>query len=334
MPTNNYLYPAVIDCTFNNSYTRTDCPPLRRDCIPMDFSCIWIESPDDSYGCTKCGSDEDFCVPYVLGDFIYFQTQLFDSTNPIPFNPVFGWNGDTVTAAFRAQLLDVDGNVLTSDITDFASSYMVAHSPIGSDLTGGFSYQQFIVDTALIKATYGVECWSLRVNSFVDSGGGQVENRVVYSEPYCEVKCDDGTVKVNGEFDDLDCCGNYYALPNEISQFTFSSVGNAVFQFDNTQRYYAFLIQTGFGVTKESFDNEVTRSTRVSAWELQLTKPIPPYMANIFTNQHFAARKVFIDDVEYLAAGTIENRLDSRNTRMFLFDADFTQECDNSFNCI
>jgi hypothetical protein len=55
-------------------------------------------------------------------------------------------------------------------------------------------------------------------------------------------------------------------------------------------------------------------------------------MHSIFLKQHYGAESVFIDGVEYIAAGSIDNRL-SRTSKMFLFDAPFELKCERKFGC-
>lgn len=326
MPTNNYLYPITYNCQFNDSYTRSRLLIPRTECIPMDLTCLWVGDPENSYNCTRCGADIALSVPYKYGDLIHFQTQLPDRINPDPTNPIYGFQGDTFPAAFRVQLLDESGSVISSDVTAFSSDYMVAYG-------GGISYQMFVVDTQIIKDTFGLSCWSIRVNSFVDTGGGPIESRVVWSEPFKEEICNTSDlVTVKGVHDTFDCCGNYYGLPNRLGPVSYAFVGSGLFTFDNTMSYYAKLMDSGSTVTKTSFQNNVTNSDVSFLFELQLTRPIAPYMHKIFSGQHYGAKEVYIDGVRYNATGSIDNRLD-RSTRMFLFDVEFSQDCNLDFNC-
>jgi hypothetical protein len=251
------------------------------------------------------------------------QTQLPDLVSATPTNPTAGWFPTTAPAAYRAQLLDNTGAVISSDVTTFTSDYMAAYS----EAEGGFSYQTLVVDTQAIFNTYGLTCWQIRVNSF--EADGTTENRVVFTEGFCEVVCDDTTALVKGEWDSLDCCGNYYGEPGRGGD---AFVGSTRILFDNTMRYYGLVRLDSGTVEKQTFNDVVTSTTSRNIYELNLTRPIAPFMFRIFTNQHYAAHTVTINGVEYIAAGTVDNRL-SRVTTMFLFDAELQLKCEKDFNC-
>lgn len=320
---NEIFYPNNATCVSSNSYTITDCPPIKTSCIPMDLTCIWIGEPEDSYNCNRCATDMEFCVPYVEGDKIMLQSQLPDLVSATSTNPTAGWVGDTFPAAFRAQLLDVDGNIISFDVTTFTSNNMAAYTTA----EGGFNYQILEIDTLAIKNTYGLTCWSIRVNSF--ESDGVTENRDIYTELFCEVQCDDDTVLVKGEFDSLDCCGNYYGEPARGGE---AYVGTDRLFFDNSMRYYGRVRLDSGIVEKTTFNDRVTDSTIRTIFELQLDRPIAPFMFNIFTKMQYGAKVVVVDSIEYIAAGTIDNRL-GRVTSMFLFDAELQLKCEKDFNC-
>ena len=321
---NEIFYPNSPSCLFTDSYTITDCPPVKTRCIPMDLTCLWIPSLEEGYNCTRCATDGEFCIPYVEGDQIMIQTQLPDLVSPTASMPSAGWSPTTAPAAYRAQLLDNTGAVISSDVTTFTSEYMAAFA----EAEGGFSYQTLVIDTQAIKNTYGLTCWQIRVNSF--ESDGVTENRVVFTEGFCEVVCDEETVQVKGEWDSTDCCGNYYGEPARGGA---AFVGSTKILFDNTLRYKANVRLDSGTVEKTTFNDRVTDTTIRSIFEMQLNAPIAPFMFNIFTKLHYGAKVVTIDGTEYIAAGTIDNRL-SRVTNMFLFDAELQLKCDTDFNCI
>lgn len=319
MATNNYLYPAPYACVFNDSYTRTRTLPIRTDCVPMDLSCGWMGNTEDAYNCNLCGADTYFCRPYEQGDKIQLQTQMADTLNALPLEPVYGWaDGIVVTPAFRVQLFDMNDVLISSDVQDFCSRYFVGVA-FGQNKT----VQGLEIDTALVLAL-GLECFYLRVNSFTDLGAGIVENNVIYSEPFCVTTCDDYVLSVKGEWDGFDCCGNWHG---EIQP----AVGDA-FVFNNTYKYYAHLAETGSNVTKVYFVDKVTETDVISLYEIQLDRPIAPFMKSIFVNSHYAAKRLYVNGVEYKANGSVSNRL-GRESKMWLFDAEIYKECKKDFYC-
>lgn len=326
MPSNEIFYPNTATCIGNDSYTITACPVIATSCIPMDLSCLWIATEEDSYNCNKCGSDIEFCIPYEASDEIMIQTQLPDLVSGNPADPTAGFFGQTVPAAFRAQLLDADGVVVSSDVTTFSSDNMAAFSTGAADVAT--NYQIIVLDTALILATYGLTCFSIRVNSF--ESDGVTENRVVYSECFEQVTCNKDTVLVCGQWDDFDCCGNYYGRP--VRGFAGSPATPIV--FDNSMRYYAGIINDSSNVEKTVFSNRVTKSVIDNIYLFSLDRAIPPYMKNIFVNQHYGGLTVKMDGDIYLAnSQSIDNRMSNKSGTMFLFDVELTLQCEKDFNC-
>lgn len=324
MPSNEIFYPNIETCINNDSYTITDCPPVATSCIPMDLTCLWIANEEDSYNCNKCGSDIDFCIPYLSGDEIMVQTQLPDLVSNSPTIPNAGFFGQTVPAAFRAQLLDFSGAVISSDVTTFTSDNMAAYSAG----TNGFSYQTIIIDTAAILATYGLKCFYIRINSF--ESDGVTENRVVYSECFQEETCGAETVTVSGAWDELDCCGNYYGTP---ARSTENFAGSGLIIFDNTMRYYARVLNDSSTIEKTSFSNRVTKSVINNIYVFSLNRPVAPYMKNIAANQHFGAKVVTVNGLEYIIQSGIDNRYSNKSGSMFLFDIEMILQCETDFNC-
>jgi hypothetical protein len=291
----------------------------------MDLTCGWIADPNDSYNCNRCGADVEFCEPYLVGDLIMLQTQLPDLVSATATVPTAGWFPTTAPAAYRAQLLDVDGNVISSDVTTFTSDYMAAYA----EAEGGFSYQTLVIDTQAIFNTYGLSCFSIRVNSF--ESNGTTENRVVYSECFSEETCGDDTVLVSGDWDSTDCCGNYYGDPARSGA---SFIGSTLIRYNNQRRYYAKVVQSSANITKTTFNKRVTKSEINSIYDFILDRPVSPWMFNVFSKLHYGAKIVTIDGTEYVASGTIDNRISNKSGTMFLFDAELQIECDTDFNCI
>lgn len=329
MAINNFIYPVVYACTFNDSYTRSDCPPIRVDCQPID-TCGWfIAAPADAWSCNICGSDETFCMPYELGDKIPMQVYFPDFVNPSPNAMTAGWFGDTTPGTVRAQLLDADGVVISSDVTAFCSDYVVGYN-------NNEPYQTIIIDTTLVSGL-GLDCWSIRINNFL--ADGTTEDKVIYSEPFCELPagCGVSTVLVEGKFNNYDCLGFYYGTAQRIGpgEGNTAFVGSSDFAYYNTMRYYAELQDTGGQVQKTVFGNKniVTRSTLLQNFRFQITKRVPPYIMQTFLKQHFGAQNFFVDGVEYIASGSITNQLSTRRTNMFVFNVTIQKECDTRFGC-
>lgn len=327
MPTNNVNYPITYSCIFNDSYTRSACPPIRVDCQPIN-TCGWfITAPTEAWSCNLCGSDEAFCMPYVLGDKIPIQVNFPDFVNSFPSPLTAGWQGDTIPATIRAQLLDVDGVVISSDVTAFCSDYVVGYND-------GEPYQTIIVDTSLVDGL-GEQCFSIRINNFLSDT--TTEDKVIYTEPFCQlpVNCSIKTVLIEGTFNNYDCMGFYYGTAQRTGPAFTAFIGSSDFAYYNTMRYYGELQDTGGAVSKNVFGtaNIVTRSTLLQNYRLQLTAKVPPYIMQTFLKQHFIGQTFKIDGEEYIASGNVTNQISSRLTNMFLFNVTVQKECDTRFGC-
>lgn len=325
MQTNNFTYPVIVACTFNNSYTRSDCPPIRQDCQPID-TCGWFTpSPEESYNCTRCPTDEEFCIPYIAGDKIPMQVYLPDLVNPEPQNPSDGWFEGFGTSTIRAQLLNSNGVVVSDNVLDFCIEYVVGWN-------GRATYQTIIIDTS--NAIFNtLTCWSIRINNFLSDA--TTEDKIIYSEPFCLAtqECTELPL-VEGTFNDgYDCLGFYYGLaefrrPGQDLAYT----GTSDFRYYNSMRYWADFRITAGQVQKDTFgDNFVSKSTVFQNYTFSTTKLVPDYIMCTFLKQHLGAKRFFIDGVEYIASGSINNRVTDNN--MFLWELTVQKECENRFNC-
>lgn len=324
MQTNNFTYPVVYNCEFNNSYTRTACPPIRQDCQPIDTCGLYFTSPETSYNCTRCETDKEFWIPYQAGDKIPLQVYFPDLVNSDPSSPIWGWRADTNPVTMRAELLDCDGNVISDDVVAFCSDYVVGWA-------NGQSYQTIVVDTALV-AGLGLTYFSIKINNFLTDG--ITEDKVIYTEPFCLVPCNVELPLVQGTFDEgYDCLGFYYGKADPRRPGTPQAwVGSSDFAYYNSMRYWADFRLSGGQVQKNTFGtNIVSKSTIFQNYTFKTTQLTPDYIMCTFLKQHLGAKRFIVDGVEYIASGSVNNRVTDNN--MFLWENTVQLECENRFNC-
>jgi hypothetical protein len=121
----------------------------------------------------------------------------------------------------------------------------------------------------------------------------------IYSEPYECVLCEP-TVVVRSDYRNVnvDCLGQYYDLDIAGTVIT----GNLA-AFENKHRIPGVIrnLPSRFGISSNSkcfnYKSEI-----VERFELQGTKPIPPYLSRMIENV-MAGSDFFIDDVEYQVRG-------------------------------
>ena len=328
MPTNFFTYPNSYSCVSNDSYTRSKCLPLRSSCNPMDTCGLFINEIADAWNCNICGADEKFCIPYAAGDKIPLQVYFPDFVNVLPATALTaGWFGSTATPTVRVQLYDLDGVLVTQNVTALASEYVVGFND-------NKAYQSIVIDTTL-TAGLGVDCFYLRFNNFLSDG--ITEDKYIFTEPFCLTpNCDLQTVQIQGTYSGYDCQGFYYGTSQRLRAGADGLfIGTSDFAHTNTMRYFAEIQETGGTVEKTSFGTRsiVTRSVINQNYRLQFTKKVPPYIMCIFLKQHFAAKTFLVDGIEYIANGTVQNQINTRASKMFLINVSVQKNCDNRFAC-
>lgn len=280
-----------------------DCLPTCTDYLVGECGNLWCDR--------MCHLDRPYTNPFIQGDQFSIQLAEVDRFNANPEMPTLGWNDFVV-----AELCDKDGNVISADVADFASEYLVGWN-------GERSYQTLIVDTNLITEP----CWNIKFTVY--DSDSQIQNEFC-TEPFEEVLLDCGrkTVWIESEHNCEDCCGFYYGSAPEEENYS----GTSNYTLTNGFRIPACIVQSGITVDKEEFGKKATGSTTACIYSLRLQESVPDYVANKIFKQHFAGAVVYIDGEAYnFGSPTLDNRLSTSN--MFLFDVQGVQECSIKFNC-
>lgn len=245
----------------------------------------------------KCPNDDDYCQPYVVGDKLYMQ-YLIPAT----------WTG------FAAiQMIDNNGEVVAHGAS------MVTQ--IGKDAEG-LRYVNIIIDTALLpgvtcfyfKLTFWdckqfvtpnanfAACVALRLiagdtlaEAIIHCGNLACDSdnqKIVYSEPYCEVRCDEPTVLIEGEYSKYDCENYYYG--ELINLVNLSAIVN---QYLLKFRVRGFLELDDYETTETEVNGVVTKVSQKKKFTFYTDK-VPPFVAEQLARA--AGSKQFImDDVDY-----------------------------------
>lgn len=309
--TNYYTYPLSGDINDMNAYSHV-ITVKAIDCTPTCTSTI-LSGCNDLWNCKGQSTSSFYNNPVLAGDKFMFQTKFIDRYNADEENPVSGWGSFVI-----AELLDGDGNELSTDHTEFASRYLVGWN-------GSESYQLIEINFDLIKTNFPeITCFSFKFVAYNDE---EAETDSVCSQHFKEYDntCKD-TILVKS-ITSSDCCGNYYGSPETYQQF----VGNANFKYNNQWRYHASIRQTNTEFEKTSFGTKRTRVDLDKIFTFQLKKPIPPYLFKQLAETHFSGEQVFVGGQEYyIDSFSFPNESERK---MFIGKIQLFQKCDTDFRC-
>lgn len=174
---------------------------------------------------------------------------------------------------------------------DLMNSTIVFIDSMGNPITGVFSSENCTTHSTGINT----QCWMIEFE--IDNGDGTTSS--IYSEPYECVMCEP-TVVIRSDYRNVnvDCLGQVYDLNIPGTTMT----GNLT-AFQNKMRIPAVIrnLPSRFGITSNvkcfNFKSEI-----VERFELQGTKPIPPYLARMIENI-MVGSDFYIDNVEYQIRG-------------------------------
>ena len=303
-----YIPAPVTPCFTQNVEWRDFCIPDIQPCNPNPSDGLIRECGQtwNAGGCQhKCWS-----FPYFGGDKIQLQTRLRDTWNTNPEAPDDGWN-----LAFTARLVDRNtGELLSEDVTEFCSRYLVGHDGQGS-------YQILEVDTSL-EIFEDVACWAIEYGTNKPLGEDEIEVSLTdCTEDFCEVEpcidCDQW-VKLKPKFKHYDGQGYWYGNPVAFA-------GPASFKFEPEYLIPAYLTQTGGEIIEGEFNpgNAAVETSKV--WILEIGELVPPYVFNLFVKSILPASGIEINqEIFTYRPGTLTR--DNRRSRLFIFSLNLYQD--------
>ncbi len=296
-----------------------------KDCGP------WAIPEDcDLWSVNKCPNDDNYCQPFIEGDFAYFQFIL-----PLGYYP-----------AFAAQIINTAAN---EEVFPEA-----IETQIGKDPTLLTRLINIKIDTSLLE---GIDCWYLKltlwkcktirsvegitlqqcIDSAVEGGATLAEATIecmdercdfkeqVYSEPFCRVKCDEETLLIQGVYTKYDCDKFYYG--------DLLVAGNSVPSIYQLEfRVPAYILNDGADITETSEDGIVTKVSTKKGYIFQ-TKKIPPYVANQLVRA-FGSRAFYIDGLPYTRGGSLRIGKDFDEGKSWIVKTRLFTECaDQDLTC-
>lgn len=253
-------------------------------------------------------------MPYHPGDLIQFQTRFRDAWNADPESPTDGWNEFIIARLVNSAT----GEILSEDVTEFASRYLVGWERRGS-------YQLLEVDTAL-PIFSGVDCWHLEYEARRLNG----ENDVTIistgcTEEFCSIQnCDDYPL-VQPIYNRFDGYGYWYGSPDAY-------VGSEEFKFQPEYRFPIDVIQTGGEIETQKSGDNLTAIRTSEVHIVETTERVPPYVFNLWLKMILPAISIDIDGIRYKYRGSGISRGNS-GSEMFVFslnlyrDEEITETC-------
>ena len=280
----NYITILPTSCTNMNHIIRTFCLPEKTACDNTTIDGI-LTPCDDIWNCNLlCGNDRQYFIPLVEK----FMIQTNFNTGK---NPTSGW-GTSVTA----EMYSSDGTLISSNVADFASRYMVGHN-------GKYSFQNIELDPALID----VDCFYLKIHP------GPPET---YTQKIKKVECKEYGC-LEAVYDTYDCCGNYYKPSG------YGYVGTSNFAYSNRICLVGSFKYFGSNVTQDS----ITELVRFYSGDL-----LPPFMERYISYKLLKSKYIIFNGEVF--NNKAQNLTPRERSNMFLPILEFEREvCSSKNSC-
>ena len=305
---NTIVYPVDYkNVSTAETYAERILLPVRVSCDPTPVNTILVEC-DKRWNCNLKQTERPYFLPYLPGDKIILQTLFLDLYNPDPTNPADGWTNDHSTF-MGADLCDIDGTLISSDLSTFSSRNLVGWSGLNS-------YQLLEIDVDRIISNYPtLKCWNIKIKS----KDAQSNLKEVCTQDF--VLADAGcqsTVVFESEYKEFDGLGNYY--------------GGGDFVYSNRLRYWGAITDRAGSIEKVVY---AERAVRTDFFDLKRFSPhrsMPPYLVNMLMQVHLSGAKIFIDGDQY-RVDTFAPTNQLGTSRMFWFEVDLLWEIELNFRC-
>lgn len=284
-----FCLPDVIDC-------RASCELIAKDCAQL-------------FNCNLDLGEIPFCLKYETGGSFDIQLRVIDEFNPDPAIPTSGWG-----VFIKAELLDSDGVVVSTDHTAFSSDYVVGYAE------GVGSYQTIRLDFDLCESLAG-SCFSVKFRVFDNLAA---ETEVYCTETFNKLQDCEDLLYLESLYKDVDCCGNYYGVGDNF-------IGSSNFEYSNRIGIWADLLNEVGEVEIESFGSIRTNTTIRDIKSFSLLEKIPYYLHKYIKNV-VAGEKVYINNNQYLMDSFSPESIQGA-LPMFIYSFNVYTECEKTFGC-
>lgn len=275
---------------------------------------------------SHCPSDDDYCQPFIVGDVINKQFFFPRSYYSYSFGHIIDMDTGTDAVVYSTpysieQGYDKNDNLFTNLIIDtnklpnttcfyFKIVAFKCRFKEPADITEFNKCVKDLKDLGMTTAEAQETCLSSLCADSMD---------VIYSEPYCLVKCND-TLLIEGFYPAYDCNGNFYG------KFTSGSATNS---FVPKIRIYGSMEPQSFLIEETVVKNKRKATNKISTTNL-LSKKIPFYVVEQLANI-FASKTVKVDGEEFLRAVNLDKN--NNEGMMWIIMASLQQECETNFTC-
>lgn len=306
----NILYPITYTPEETLTYAYRAAMPMRLDCPVFAGGLLLNES--DSWNCNLCGSDKPFFEPFVRGDVLPFQTRFTDNYNVDP-SILIGGIKSSLGAEFYVmiELQEENGTTITDLADDFCESYYV-----GYDVNLG-SFQTWFVNTALFPLN--MKCFRLKITYYKIDQITLLKTieRVVFTEYYKEVECNQETVLIQSSYSSFDCFNNYYGTLT-------NTLGSLPIPYYNSMRLFGEVEQIGETESTTENDKGTVISKEIISNYQVVSGLYAPYYARKLS-QAVRGNRVTVDNVVYKNFNFDKN---NDGSKMWAIDLTFDKQCE------
>ena len=312
------------------------------------------ENGDNSqfWNCNICPNDDKYCQPYIIGDKIYMQ---------LPYQPfVIPETGGNAVGPYFNVIVDNEPIEVTSGIT----------TQIGIGISNSINYINVVIDTS-DPFFSDKPCWFFQIalqnaNLAIDGSGNPIGPEMLpcftaeyaanggnyqaaidhcaylyltdkyNTEFYCEVRCEEQTILVEGNYNQdnngrrpfarlelTDCSGKFHGLL-EVNGL------NALNLFQHSYRVRGIVESSGFEFEETKIKEKRVKSKQREVFIL-FTNKIPYYVA-IGIAACFNSKETTIDTIVYF--GTIKLTKNFEEGNMWIIKENIFIECDEiNFSC-
>lgn len=280
--------PSLVDC-------RASCELIAKDCAQL-------------FNCNLSNGETPYCINYEAGNTFDIQLRVIDEYNPDPTSPANGWG-----MFIKAELVDSDGVVVSTDYAAFSDEYVVGYTE------GVGSYQTLRINFDDCESLAGT-CFSIKFRVF----DGASETEVFCTENFKKVIGCEPLLYVESIYSHLDCCGNYFGVGDAFT-------GSSNFIYSNRIGISAVLQNEAGSVEVENFGSIRTSTVILDVKNVSLLEKIPFYLHQYIKNV-LAGEEIFIDSNQYLMNG-FNPEIGAGALPMFIYSFQVYNECEKIFGC-
>ena len=308
-----YIYPVTY--TEENNYTFIRKMELTIfDCSQFSLDTV-CENSLWSY--QKCGSDSNYCNPFIDGDKIYLQLPIEPNKYSAIFFQILNSETDEeITGIITAQYgRDERGIYYSNGIIDTTSGALPDCWYTKMTLFEGTINNSLLTSCRAAKIESGKTYNQASIECLIEQ---ELTMSEVISEPYCRIKCDQPSILITGSYTGYDCDGYYYG-PLIISSVSTPSI------FIPQIRILGEVLHNGFDFTETIQNGIKTNIQTKKRYQVMGHEKMPPYVVYHLA-RIFGSLNVNIDGVDYNGLTKFDKNFDEGKS--WILNTSVYTECD------